>query len=142
MATRTITRAGVGLVVGIILLAALVIGILFFVRERGEQARRTDAINIADQQLKEDSDKGIAANPESDNSSTKSDEQAPTVQTPAQPAPQSSSQTTPQTTPSTSTPNPSELPKTGPVDQLGEVAVLSMLTFSVVSYVVSRKRIY
>jgi len=138
MATRTITRAGVGLVVGIILLAALVIGILFFVRERGEQARRTDAINIADQQLKEDSDKGIAANPESDNSSTKSDEQAPTVQTPAQPAPQSSSQTTP----STSTPNPSELPKTGPVDQLGEVAVLSMLTFSVVSYVVSRKRIY
>ena len=138
MATRTITRAGVGLVVGIILLAALVIGILFFVRERGEQARRTDAINIADQQLKEDSDNGIAANPENDNSSTKSDEQAPTVQTPAQPAPQSSSQTTP----STSTPNPSELPKTGPVDQLGEVAVLSMLTFSVVSYAVSRKRIY
>ena len=50
MAVR-ITRSGVGLTVGIIVLALVVLGGLYLAKERGEQARRADAIEIAQQNL-------------------------------------------------------------------------------------------
>jgi len=51
-----ITRAGVVFVAGIIVLAALVFGGIWLVRERGEQARRAEAVAIAEQNLQAESE--------------------------------------------------------------------------------------
>ena len=50
MAVR-ITQAGVALTVGIIIVTGLIIGGFFWVKTAGEQARRDDAIKIAEQNL-------------------------------------------------------------------------------------------
>jgi cbb3-type cytochrome oxidase subunit 3 len=57
-----ITRAGVVFVIGILVLAGLVFGGIWFVNERGEQARRDEAINIAQQQLEEQSEVATETN--------------------------------------------------------------------------------
>ena len=129
MAIRQVTRAGVGLVVGIIILGLLVLGGLWLVRDRGEQARRQDAIAIADQQLKKESDQGVALN--TDDNKKSSTEQDPAVQKPA---------TTDQANGSTATNQPSsaaELPKTGPGST--SIVVIGVLSFAVMSFIRSRK---
>jgi LPXTG-motif cell wall-anchored protein len=68
MAIRQVTRAGVGLAIGIIILVVLVFAGLWFVRERGEQARREEAINIANQQLQAESDQEVAIDTNESNS--------------------------------------------------------------------------
>jgi len=130
MAIRTVTRAGVGLVVGIIILGLLVLGGLYLVRERGEQARREEAINIADQQLQAESDEDIAISTDGDINETPAQEQTPatTGQTdtgddsPISAAPPAAA---------------SELPQTGP-DAISFVG-LGLLSFAVVSFIHSRK---
>jgi hypothetical protein len=57
-----ITRAGVVFVIGILVLAGLVFGGIWFVNERGEQARRDEAIKIAQQQLEEQSEVATETN--------------------------------------------------------------------------------
>lgn len=61
MAVR-VTRAGVALTVGIIVLTGLILGGFFLVKNQGEQARRDEAIKIAEQNLKEQSENGVALN--------------------------------------------------------------------------------
>lgn len=123
MAIRPVTRAGVGLVVGIIILAALIYAGLWYVRDQGEQARREDAINIAEEQLKKESEQGVAINPDKNAGSEQPE----------------GSKTTPDTTQSTS-PQPSntgELPQTGP--ETTSIIVIGLISFVVVSFVCSLK---
>jgi len=128
MAIRTVTRAGVGLVVGIIILGLLVLGGLWLVRERGEQARRTEAINIAEQQLKEESNDGAALNTGEDSPAKPGD---------AATKPEGST-TIPQGGVSTAQPQAaSELPQTGP--ELVSFVAIGLLSFAVASFIRSRK---
>jgi hypothetical protein len=50
-----ITRAGIVFIGGIIVLAALIWGGIWLVRERGEQARRDEAVKVAQENLEEQS---------------------------------------------------------------------------------------
>jgi FtsZ-interacting cell division protein ZipA len=131
MAIRQVTRAGVGLVVGIIILGALVLGGMWLVRERGEQARREEAITIADQQLRAESDQDIAIAPPEDKNNdapAKPEESTTTGQT------ESSNDS-----PVTATPPAAatELPQTGP----GAISIvgIGLLSFAVASFLHSRK---
>ncbi len=63
-----ITRAGVGLIIGIIVFTLLVLGGLYVVTQRSEQARREDAIEIAEQKLAAASNEEVALNPDTDSS--------------------------------------------------------------------------
>jgi FtsZ-interacting cell division protein ZipA len=123
MAIRTVTRASVGLVVGIILIALLVLGGLLLVRERGQQARREEAITIADQQLKEESKQGVALDTNEDDNTTATE---------SAPAPEPSSSTNATPAPAAA----SELPQTGP-SAISFVAI-GLLTFATASFVRSR----
>ncbi len=132
MAIRYVTRAGVGLVVGIIVLGLIVFGILWLVRDRGEQARHQEAINIANQQLKSQSDQGVALN-KGDNSSSNSQNSNSTNQSGS-----TSTQSNGSTSGSAS--NSSELPKTGP--EATPIIAVGLLTFAVVSFMRSRKLLF
>lgn len=129
MAIRTVTRAGVGLVVGIIILGLLVLGGLWLVRERGEQAQRAEAISIADRQLEAESDKDVVLNTDED---TKEE-----TETPAKP--EEPAETTPADRPSTTVKPEAaeELPQTGP--EAASIAVFGILSFAVMSFIRSRK---
>ncbi len=125
MAIR-ITRAGVALTVGIILVTGLIIGGLFLVKNQGEQARRDDAINIAEQNLEEQSDEGVALNEGEGNTETSQNEETESQQSAG------SSEATEQVA-------ASELPATGPADTAAALFVVGLLTFASVSYYQSRK---
>ena len=133
MAIRQVTRAGVGLVIGIILLAALVFGGLWLVRERGEQARREEAINIADQQLQAESDEGVALNPDAPKGSADESGNATSNSGSSNQANNSGNASSNSATPAT------ELPQTGP--EVGSIFVVGIITFVVFSYLRSRKLI-
>lgn len=118
MAIR-ITRAGVGLTVGIIILAAGVLGGLYYVQQRGEQARREEAIQIAEENLQEQSDQDIALNePQADSESSNP---------PSEDGIDGSGEQ-----------GTSELPQTGAEGTVFVVAVAG-LTFAVTGYVASRR---
>jgi len=128
MAIR-ITQAGVGLAVGIIILTGLIVGGFFWVKNSGEQARRNEAIEIAQQNLEEQSkqdDKKDAAGeiiaPENtENPPSNTQDNTSNNDTVAQEA--------------------SELPRTGVADQLSNTVAISALTFAVVSYIASRRQV-
>ncbi len=136
MAVR-ITRAGVGLTVGIIVLALVVLGGLYLAKERGEQARRADAIEVAQQNL--DAQSGTdtltpsidgnteqsGANNEESTEST-NDSEASTTEEGAT------------TQESTTQGSPNELPQTGASETAAIIAV-ALLTFACVSYSASRR---
>jgi hypothetical protein len=131
MAVR-ITRAGVGLTVGIIILALVVLGGLYLVRERGEQARRDDAIEIAQENLESETEGGTLS-PE-----IQEDEQAAEEEpTPSdQPSPNENDQ--PAQDETVATASPEQLPATGPTDGMA-LLVIALLSFTVVSYAASRR---
>jgi len=109
-------------------------GGLWLVRDRGEQARRTEAINIADEQLKAESDKGVALNTDDSNKGTA--KQAPVEKTPTTTDKTDSSNATS----SNATNQPSsatELPRTGS-SEVSFVAI-GILSFAIASFVHSRK---
>ena len=129
MAVR-ITRAGVGLTVGIIVLALVVLGGLYLAKERGEQARRADAIEVELQNL--DAQSGtytltpsIDCNTEQSTEST-NDSEASTTEEGAT------------TQESTTQGSPNELPQTGASETAAIIAV-ALLTFASVSYSASRR---
>ena len=130
MAIRNVTRAGVGLVIGIIVLGLIVFGILWFVRERGEQARHQEAINIANEQLKSQSEQGVALNQDNNSSSNSNSQNSNSTN-------QSNNSST-QTNNSAS--NSSELPKTGP--EATPILAVGLLTFAVASFMRSRKLLF
>ena len=124
--TVRVTRAGVGLIIGIIVVGALVFGGLYLAKERGEQARRDDAIKIAQKNLEAQSEKG------------------PGALTPGTPgATETETGTKTDTTGQGSTGAPlteggvGELPQTGPSEVLSALTA-GMLTFSSVAYIRSR----
>jgi len=122
MAVR-VTRAGVGLIIGIVILGLIVLGGLYFVKERGEQARRDEAIKIAEQNLESQSENGALTPPDSDTDKTD------TTSTPAAEQPGSD----------VSTAMPAgELPQTGSADFMPLIAV-GLLSFATASYVASRR---
>lgn len=129
MAIRRVTRAGVGLAVGIIIVGLLVWGGLWFVRERGDQARRQEAINIANEQLKSQSEQGVALN---DGKEQNSNSQSQSSNNQSNNSGNQSSSTMPQTGTA-----PGELPKTG--SESTSLVVVGFLTFAVVSFLHSRK---
>lgn len=138
MAIR-ITQAGVALTVGIIIVTGLIIGGFFWVKNSGEQARREDAIKIAEQNLQDQSSGDVALNDgkaseegdkaTSGDDTTKSDDKTS----------ESTDSTTKSDTDSSQT--VTELPKTGPTDQLATLLVTAILTYTVVSYVSSRQQL-
>lgn len=117
MAVR-MTRAGVGLTVGIIVLALVVLGGLYLVKERGEQARREDAIEIAQGNLESESQNGSV--------------EAPSIDGVGEGV-------TPESNDSeNSGAAPNELPATG-MSEIAPVLGIGLLAFSVASYLASRR---
>lgn len=78
-----ITRAGIVFVLGILVLAGLVFGGIWVVRERAEQARRDEAIQIASENLQEDSEEVVAPADEEAPVPDEEDEGASPSETPA-----------------------------------------------------------
>lgn len=137
MAIR-ITRAGVALTVGIILVAGLIIGGLFLVKNQGEQARRDDAINIAEQNLEEQSNEGVALNEgDGDTESTQGEDATQNANEEAT-SPESTAQSGANSGAVAGDATVNELPATGPTD-VAAFAVLALLTFAGVSYYRSRQ---
>jgi LPXTG-motif cell wall-anchored protein len=131
MAVR-ITRSGVGLTVGIIVLALVVLGGLYFVRERGEQARREDAIEVAQENLESQSERESALNPSDENGDEATDDGSTADdgdQTQEMPV-----GGTGQGGPAA----PQELPATGPTETAAMV-IIGLLSFATASYVMSRR---
>lgn len=129
MAVR-ITRAGVGLTVGIVILALVVLGGLYIAKERGEQARRDDAIEVAQENLESESETGVLApSPESDNEQSGDSEAASNTTTDdADDMPTTGAEVPPE-----------ELPQTGPAEQLTALIAIALLSFAAASYVTSRR---
>ena len=111
--TRTLLFIG-AIVVG----AGLLIGGLYYVKDRGETARREEAIKVAESQLEEDSSTSPseedAAKSDSDTSSSSSGS-------------------------SNSSNTASELPTTGP--EMSSLVAISALTFAASSYIGSRRQV-
>jgi FtsZ-interacting cell division protein ZipA len=107
-----LTRTGVLFVIGIIVLAGLVFGGIVLVRERGEQARRNEAIKVAEQSLKDESE--VAVTPVEE-----------------KPAAEESTAMQSQTT--------TELPQTGP--ELTGLIAVTILSLSAAFYVTSRRAV-
>lgn len=127
-----LTKAGILFIVGILVLGGLVTGGIFLVKNHGEAVRRDQAVKIAEQNLKDQSQ--VATQPvNSDNSSSNSNSSSD--QTNTNTTNNSSSSTT--TTGSTAT----ALPETGidGIQSLGSILIIAMLAFSVASYVASRR---
>jgi LPXTG-motif cell wall-anchored protein len=129
------TRSGVLMIVGIVVLAALLLGGLFWLKQSGEQARRGEAISTAEQQLQQESDKGVALNEGDKDQDTSKDQQTNNDQTQSEsssaPNEGSSNSSTPQSV--------TELPQTGPETNLLGPIVVALVTFAAVSYYRSRR---
>jgi len=146
MAIR-ITQAGVALAVGIIIVTGLIIGGFFWVKNAGTQARREDAIKIAEQNLEKQSNKDVALNDgeasgseASKNEASKNEASNGTAsnsETSKNEASKSQSPATNNTSANTTT----ELPQTGPADQLATILIAGLLTFTAASYLASRQQL-
>jgi hypothetical protein len=120
-----LTRTGVLFVVGILVLGGLVTGGVFLVKNHGEAVRRDQAVKVAEQNLKDQSQ--VATQPvNTDTSSSDSDQGSANT---------GSSATT--STGSTAT----ALPETGidGLQSLGSILVIALLAFTTASYVTSRR---
>jgi len=118
-------------VVASLFVAAIVIGVIFFVSERGEQVRRDKAQEVAVQQLRDQE----AAQEES---SSEEPAPAPVIDGVSQ------EQAGTRSEPADSAPRPSTeaLPATGPVgDALGAVLVFGLVSLSIAYYVTSRRAV-
>ena len=120
-----LTRTGILFVIGIIVLAGLVTGGVFLVKNRGEAARREEAVKIAEQNLEDQSK--VAVQP------AKAEETATEA---------SSNQTTAVETAAAEAATTAEaLPQTGPAElrALGRILIVTILALSASFYVASRR---
>ena len=144
MAVR-ITRAGVGLTIGIIILGLAVLGGLYLVKQRGEEARRDQAIQIAQQNLESQSNNGTAPTSDGSNSSSSTNNGSNSSNNSSNNGSQNTSNlsnSNGSTSSNTATPNTStELPQTGPTEQWGSALALALLTFSIAAYMVSKQQL-
>ncbi len=127
MAVR-ITRTWVGLIIGIIIVALVVLVGISLAKQRGEQARRDEAVKIAQQNLESQSQNGALNSGDPDDK--KGDEKSPGNSSGAGDGGNKSPE---------KSPNTSELPQTGPVDSLMSLVAVAMVTFAATSYFVSRR---
>ncbi len=138
MAVR-ITRSGVALTVGIIIVTALIIGAFFIVKNAGEQARREDAIKVAEQNLEEQSSDDVALNDPDENKD--SEESTSTGQGATTNDGAESDTSAPSSAGNSSQQSATELPQTGPAEQGMSLMIIALLAFSAVSYIASRKQV-
>lgn len=136
MAVR-ITRSGVGLTVGIIVLALVVLGGLYLVKQRGEQARREEVIQIAQENLEEQSETGTltpSVDGNNETSGTVTEEETTTETT------TDNGTTTEESTTTTEeeTVVATELPATG-MNETYAIIVVGLLAFAGASYLSSRR---
>ena len=110
-----LTRRGVLFVAGIIVLAGLVFGGIYFVRERAEQARRAEAVKIAEQNLQD----------QSEGTGQSATETHPPAEETKDDQKESSGSST------------DELPATGA--ELNHVVIITMLSLAGAFYVTSRR---
>lgn len=113
-----ITRTGVVFVLGIIVLTAAVFGGIWFVHDRGEQARRQEAAKIAQQNLEEQS------KPTTNTSTGNGTVTPPTTEAESE-------------TPATGTTNSAALPETGA--DPSQVIIVTLLTLAGAYYATSRR---
>ena len=141
-----VTKNGVALTVGIIILTGLLISGLFWVRSAGEQARRSDAVTAAEQNLTDETNKNVAIDSDGSNgdSSAKSDSSSSTSGSTSGSSSDSSSSNSSTSNSSsnsnTATTETSELPQTGPADAVFVAIMLGVSTYVAASYVQSRQR--
>jgi len=110
------------IIVGVILAAGLV-GVAYYLDQRGEQVRKDQAIAVSDQQKKIDEEATKSENTKkSDETTTKESNNNTAITESAE-----------VTSPSTG------LPVTGPEAIIGELASIFLLTVSTVSYLSSRR---
>ncbi len=135
-----ITGAGLGVFIGIIVLTVALVGGLLFVKYQGEQARRAEAIKIAEEKLKAESNNDVALNGDGGAGNEKNQTQAPaeTGQGGAQTG-QSSSQAQRQSVGGGAV--PSEMPQTG-VHEWGVIVALGAVVYGVAAYLRSRKILF
>lgn len=137
-----ITRAGIIFIIGIVVLAGLVFGGVMIAKNRGEQVRRDEAIKIAEQTLKDQSE-AIATEavdgttPETTGSTGSTSPTGSTGST-GSVGTNGVVATTGTATTGTAT---TQLPATGPTADLGRLASVTILAVSIAVYVASRRTV-
>ena len=122
-----LTRTGILFVIGVVVLAGLVFGGIVLVRQRGEQVRRDEAVKVAEQNLKEQSE--VATVPADESSASESEAEAAAAQEAAENAAGSNAAAS----------ATGQLPETGPADDFGRIIAVTILATSVAFYVSSRR---
>ncbi|MFZ3009705.1 MAG: hypothetical protein WA030_01635 [Candidatus Microsaccharimonas sp.] len=118
-----ITRTGTVFIIGVVVLAALVFGAVWYVQQRGEQARRAEAVKIAEQNLTEQSKTATQPTKVDEGSSESS----------------SSNGTHTDTTPTTAVTSTVELPATG--TDATSIVTVTVLSLSISLYIASRRMV-
>jgi len=131
---RRLTRTGILFVIGIVVLAGLVTGAVFLVKGRGEQVRRDEAVKIAEQNLKEQSD-GVVSQADQDAADDAAKAKAEADAKAAEEAKQAKAAQDA----AIAAADPAQLPQTGPADDFGRVLIVTILATSVAFYVGSRR---
>ena len=130
-----LTRMGVIFVIGIVVLAGLVTGAVFLVRGRGEQVRRDEAVKVAEQNLKEESDGVVTPPNESSNATEAAQKEADAkAKAEADAAARDAAQRN-----NVASNSPSALPETGAAEDFGRILSVTILATSVAFYVASRR---
>jgi len=124
-----LTRTGVLFVIGIVVLAGLVTGAVFLVKGRGEQVRRDEAVKVAEQNLREQSQGPIASDTDNDAAEQEAKAKAEADAKAAEEAKNAEIAAV----------DPNQLPQTGPADDFGRILVVTILATSVAFYVGSRR---
>jgi cytoskeletal protein RodZ len=130
------TNQGGSILVYIIIgavLAAAVVGTIFFVRQRSGQVQRQTPLFTAPA-IAPESQSNTSDDSSSSKNNQKSDQTTPTP-TPAPAAPSPNASTQPKQVPQTG----GTLPHTGPAETAASFAVLALLTGTAVAYVQSRR---
>lgn len=122
---RRITRAGILFIVGVLVLGALVMSSIFMVKNHGETVRRDEAIKVAEQTLKDQSE--VATQPVNTPEPTETDAESASAGTDGVVV--------------ATTTDAETLPETGPeaLQGLGQLVIIAVLAFSVATYISSRR---
>lgn len=147
-----ITRAGVALTVGIIIVTGLIIGGFFWARHSSEQARRDEAIKIAQQNLENASKEQTAlnsgegqpnGNASNGTNSENSDANKPVAPNQDQSTANSNNgaHSAADSAPSSGSQEVTQLPATGAGDSITAAVAVGLLTFTGLAYLQSRRKL-
>ena len=128
-----LTRTGVLFVIGIVVLAGLVTGGIFLVKNRGEAVRRDEAVKIAEQNLKDQSEAATPVTPTATEETNNNSTDVPMDGSVAGVF---------VTEADTSGKDAAQLPETGPNDlqAISRIMIVAVLALSVALYVSSRRK--